>query len=295
MAKRCAVSPAITLLIFIVFIIFNSPRALAQDESPQADDPPSRYLYPSFQIGAGAFASFFNTDVRLDSEAFGSGTPINLEDDLGFDTQKFDFRGGGYVRLGRRHRIDFGYFGLSRRSDALLSEEVRFGNGLFSADTEVTANFETRFVGAGYRYSFLAKRKVEVAASLGVSALFLEAGMDAGVSSILSIPLPSSARVPVVRKTSVYPLPTLGFDVAYEPVSRLILRGRAGGIYSPGIGGVTASVADWSVSSEYYFFRNVGLGVGYNWASLKVDDYGSLPLEARYRYSGLLIYGVFAM
>jgi hypothetical protein len=295
MGKRRFASLAITLSSLIVFIISNGNRALAQDDPSTVDDPPSRYLYPSYHVGAGAFASFFNTDVRLDSDTFGSGTPINLEDDLGFDTKKFDFRAAGYVRLGRRHRIDFGYFGLSRRSDALLSEEIRFGNGLFSADTEVTANFETRFVGAGYRYSFLAKRKVEVAASLGLSALFLEAGMDAGVSSILSIPLPSSARVPVVRKTSVYPLPTLGFDVAYEPVSRLILRGRAGGVYSPGISGVTASVADWSVSTEYYFLRNVGLGAGYNWASLRVDDYGSFPLEARYRYSGLLLYGVFSM
>lgn len=295
MPKRRDASLAIALLVSITYTMLNAPQAPAQEGPSQADDPPSRYLYPSFQIGAGAFASFFNTDVRLDSGAFGLGTPINLEDDLGFDAQKFDFRGGGYVRLGRRHRIDFGYFSLSRRSDALLSEEVRFGNGLFAADTEVTANFETRFVGAGYRYSFLAKRKVELAASLGVSALFLKAGMDAGATSILSIPLPSSARVPIVRKTSVYPLPTLGFDVAYEPVSRLILRGRAGGIYSPGIGGVTASAADWSVSSEYFFFRNVGLGVGYNWATLNVEDYGSLSLEARYRYSGLLIYGVFAM
>lgn len=292
MAKPRDASLAVTLFMLLAF---NSSDALAQQEHSPEDDSPSRYLYPSFQVGAGAFASFFNTDVRFDSDAFGSGTPINLEDDLGFDANKFDFRGGGYVRLGRRHRIDFGYFSLSRRSDALLTEELRFGSGLFAADTEVTANFETRFAGVGYRYSFLTARKVEVAAALGVSALFLQAGMDAGVTSVFSIPLPSSARLPVVRKTSVYPLPTLGFDVAYEPVSRLILRGRAGGIYSPGIGGVTASVADWSVSTEYYFFRSVGLGVGYNWATLRVEDYGAVPLDVRYRYSGLLIHGVFAM
>ena len=48
--------------------------------------------------------------------------------------------GGRYwidrVRLGRRHRIDFGYFGLSRRSDALLAEEVRFGSP-FPAEGDV--------------------------------------------------------------------------------------------------------------------------------------------------------------
>ena len=295
MVKRRAASLVISLLPFAAWGLFNNPRALAQEESPETEEAPSRYLYPSFQMGAGAFASFFNTDVRLDSDGFGSGTPINLEDDLGFDTQRFDFRAGGYVRLGGRHRIDFGYFGFSRRSDALLTDEIRFGGGLFAADTEVTSTFATHFIGAGYRYSFLAEPKVEVAASVGVSALFLEAGMDAGVTSVFSIPLPPSARVPVVRKTSVYPLPKLGLDVAYEPVSRLILRGRAAGIYSPGIAGVTASVADWSVSTEYYFFRNVGLGVGYNWSNLRVEDYGSLPLDVRYRYSGLLLYGVFAM
>ena len=289
MAKLCGATVVLMLL------ACTTSQAYAQEDASQEDDQPSSYLYPRIQVEAGAFASFFSTDVRLDSDAFGAGTEMNLENDLGFDSKKFDFRAGGYVRLGRRHRIDFGYFGLSRRSDALLSEEVRFGSGLFEVDTEVTANFETRFVTAGYRYSFVATRKVEIAAALGVSALFLEAGMDAGATSLFSIPLPSSARVPIVRKASVYPLPKLGFDVSYEPLSRLIVRGRAGGLHSAGIGGVKASVVDWSVSSEYFFFRNVGLGVGYNWATLQVKDEGALALEARYRYSGLLIYGVFSM
>ncbi len=283
---------AFKTLLACALLVGIVPPAMAQDEGAEeareeeVPEEPNR-LYPPFRISAGAFATFFGTTLRLDGENI--GTEIDLEDDLGFDTRKFDFRTDGFLRLGRRHRIRFGYFLLSRKSRKVIDERIEFGDLVFDVDTEITADFKTEFVTAGYSFSFLARRKVEVAAALGLAAMFTSTGI-AAVGTIGEEDIGEQRE----SKSATFPVATLGFDVSWAPISRLIVRGKAGGL-KVNISDIKASVGDWGLAVDYFFTRAFGAGAGFNWTKLGVEKVGDRTLDLTYRFSGLLLYGVVAL
>ncbi len=268
------------------------PPAMAQEEGAEevqeeeVPEEPNR-LYPRFRLSAGLFGAFFSTNLRLDGENI--GTEIDLEDDLGFETNKFDFRTDGFLRLGRRHRIRFGYFLVSRESRKVIDERIEFGDDVFDVDTEIAADFKTQFVTAGYSFSFVARRKVEVAAALGLAAMFTNTGI-AAVGTIGEEEVDAQSE----RGSATFPVATLGFDVSWAPISRLIVRGKAGGLYVK-ISDIRASVGDVGLSVDYFFTRAFGAGAGFEWTKLGVEKVGDRTLDVTYRFSGLLLYGVVAL
>jgi hypothetical protein len=219
----------------------------------------------------------------------GVGTEIDLEDDLGFDTKKFDFRTGGFFRLGRRHRISFGYFSLSRNSNKVLDEEIDFGDETFPIGAEVNADFRTQFALLGYSFSFLARDKVEVGVGLGLSAMFtkveIAAAGSAGENPVHAVE---------ERKSTTFPVATLGLDARWAPLSRMIVRGSVGGLYVK-ISSIEAAVGNADAAAEYYFVRNFGVGAGYVYTKLRAEETEDPLIRLTYRYSGLLLYGVFAV
>jgi hypothetical protein len=263
-------------------------EAEGQQEPAQEKEP--NQLYQRFRVEVGAFASFFNTNLRLDSKNLpGDGTEIDLEDDLGFDTKKFDFRAGGYLRLGKRHKIRYGYFSLSRNSNKVLDEEIEFGDEIFPVDAEVNAEFRTQFALLGYSFSFLAREKIEVGIGLGLSAMFTKAGI-AAVGSVGDDPIDLVEE----RTDATFPVGSLGLDVSWAPLSRMIVSGRVGGLYVS-VSTITASVGDANVGAEYFFTRGFGAGLRFAYTKLQVEETADPLLKVTYRYSGLQIYGVFAL
>lgn len=266
----------------------SAQEAESQPDSNQEQEP--NQLYQRFRVEVGAFASFFNTNIRLDSERLpGDGTEIDLEEDLGFDTKKFDFRAGGYLRLGKRHRIRYGYFSLSRSSNAVLDTAIVFGEEVFPVDAEVNADFKTQFAMLGYSFSFLAREKIEVGIGLGLSAMFTKTGIAAAGS------VGDTAFVGGEERTSAtFPVGSLGLDVNWAPLSRMIVSGRVGGLYVS-VSTITASVGDANVGAEYFFTRGFGAGLRFAYTKLRVEETADPLLKVTYRYSGLQIYGVFAL
>jgi hypothetical protein len=99
----------------------------------------------------------------------------------------------------------------------------------------------------------------------------------------------------VEERTSVtFPTGSLGFDVNWAPLSRMIVRGRVGGLYVS-VSTIKASVGDANVGVEYFFTRGFGVGAGYTYTKLRVKETEDPQLEITYRYSGLIVHGVFAL
>jgi len=283
-SRSCAAMAAL-----ILWALASANTATAQEAESQAEPEPNQ-LYQRFRIDVGAFASFFNTSLRADSEVLpGDGTEIDLEDDLGFETKKVDFRTTGYVRLGRRHRISFGYFGLSRNSNVVLDEEIEFGDEIFPVDAVVDADFKTSFALLGYSFSFLAHDKVEVGVGLGLAAMFTKTGIQV-VGSVGDEDIDEIEE----RSSVTFPVATLGLNANWAPLSRMIVRGSIGGLYVK-VSSITAAVGNAEVGAEYFFTRGVGVGAGIVYTKLGVEETEDPRLKITYRYSGLLLYGVFAL
>ena len=82
----------------------------------------------------GAFITDRQSNTRFDSDA-GDGTDIDMEDDLGLESSTNAARLGGYVWLGRRHRLDGAYFDLSRTASIPIQETIDFGDQTFEINT----------------------------------------------------------------------------------------------------------------------------------------------------------------
>ncbi len=171
----------------------------------------------------------------------------------------------------------------------MLSEDIEFGDEIFPVDAVVDAEFRTQFAGLGYSFSFLAREKVEVGIGLALNAMFTKTGI-AVVGSVGDDPIDQ-----VEERTSVtFPTGSLGFDVNWAPLSRMIVRGRVGGLYVS-VSTIKASVGDANVGVEYFFTRGFGVGAGYTYTKLRVKETEDPQLEITYRYSGLIVHGVFAL
>ena len=290
MTHRSRMVPSV-LLALAALAAANAATAqeAAQEADSQTEQEPNQ-LYQRFRISVGFFGSFFNTNLRLDSEELpGDGTEIDLEDDLGFDTRKFDFRTQGYYRLGRRHRISFGYFALTRSSNTVLDTTFKFGGEVFPVGAEVDSDFKTSFALLGYSFSFLAREKVEVGVGIGLSAMFTKTGI-AVVGSVGDDPIDLVEE----RTSATFPVANLGLNARWAPLSRMIVRGSIGGLYVK-VSSITASVGNGDVAAEYYFTRSFGVGAGYAYTKLQVKETEDPQLKITYRYSGLLLYGMFSL
>lgn len=91
------------------------------------------------------FASAFNTEASLDS-SLGIGTSVRLEDELDMADNADSFRADLYWRIGRRHRIDLGWFDLERSGTRTIDSEIRWGELEFDVGATVTAELQSEVI-----------------------------------------------------------------------------------------------------------------------------------------------------
>src|SRR5262245_47524560 len=106
----------------------------------------------------GAFVTDRDTTTRLDS-ASGEGTDLDLEDDLGLESSMSVARIAGHYWLTPRHRLDAGYFDLSRSATNPVQEEIRFGNRTFAIDTFIETENDVSILKADYTFAALTRER----------------------------------------------------------------------------------------------------------------------------------------
>ena len=109
----------------------------------------------------GWFASSFNSQLRLDSEEAGTGTTIDMEDDLGLDSNRGDFRFQGYYRFNPRHRIQLGYTRWKRTAERVIDREIQWGDQIYEVDARVATDLQSDWYKLAYKYSFVNNDSVE--------------------------------------------------------------------------------------------------------------------------------------
>jgi hypothetical protein len=235
---------------------------------------------PRFELRAGAFFSTSSSDLRVDSTTLGLGTTINLEDDLGLESDDTTARVDGVFRFGsqQRQRIDATYFGLSREAQRIIDREIQFGDRVFPINADIRAKLDLNIFKLDYTYMFYQSDTAEVGASIGIF------GVDQSASlSEVSLGGVESGDV-------TFPLPTLGLrgDIGLWP--RITLR-ASGDVFFIEVGDYSGELYDLLVALEYDVFEHVGVGLGYNYADLGVSanrDAGEIDLDVA--YDGALAY-----
>jgi hypothetical protein len=233
-------------------------------------------------IMLGTFLTDRDTSARLDSNA-GSGSDIDLEDDLGLEGSTTVARLGGHWWINERHRFDGGYFDLSRDASKRIEETIEFGDETFTVDTVLTINSDLTVVKVDYTYAVLARDRgyLGITGGLYVSQTTLEL-------SVANL----SARE---EQDVTAPLPVIGLRGDYAINDHITLRGAAQ-IFDYSVDNVGGRLTDFYVGADYGIGDHWAVGLAWNKVAMSLTaetDRGGLEGSLDWGYDGLLLYAKF--
>ena len=247
--------------------------------------PASAQTDDRWGLDLGWFASSFNTTLRLDSEELGIGTEINLEDDLGLESERGDFRLQGFYRFNPRHRIQFGYTRWKRDAERVIDREIQWGDEIYEVDALVSTSMQADWYKLAYKYSFVHNDNVEVGASFGISTYDFQAKLEASGSVVGG----GSAEAQVESESLIAPIPMVGMSVDWH-ISRSFTLVASGEFFDARISGYDGTMTDSTVGLDWMITPSVGIGAAYNIVSLRVSHDAEADMAMKYSYDGAFAY-----
>jgi hypothetical protein len=246
-------------------LVLGSPTtALADDEN--------------FSVSLGLFLTERDSQTRVDGTIPDSGTPVDLENDLGLDKSDNVFRIDGYYRFNEKHRIDFSVFDLSRSASKEIEKEIDWNDTIYPIDTTVDASLDLAIYKLAYTWSFIRRDS----GYLGLTAGLYTADIGTSISAE-SIGRSSSGGVTA-------PLPVLGLRGQYDFSERWSLRASAE-IFAIEYGDFSGSLYDVFASVDYQITDHVALGAGINVVNINVGvSKPNLDGDLDWRYDGGLLF-----
>jgi hypothetical protein len=237
--------------------LFVSP-AFAQSSSGNWNG-----LSDRFQIDTGYFRLSADTQLRYNG-APGSGD-INFERDLGVDKNVDTFWVDATWRVARRHQLKLGYTRLNRdRAGFELERNFTWGGETYEAGLSATSSTGSDILGGYYRFALVRNDRFEIGPTIGVGYIWLNARIQAtGTVAGVSRTLDESASTGSITGA-------VGGYANGWLTKRLLTH--ADFLYiKVTLGDTDASVTDWRLGADYYFFRNAGLGVQYKYNKYTYD------------------------
>jgi len=260
-----AVSFAVLPVGFATTLVLASPTtALADDEN--------------FSVSLGVFLTNRDSQTRVDGAIPGSGTPVDLENDLGFDKSDTVFRVDGYYRFNDKHRIDFSVFDLSRSASKQIQTEIDWDDTIYPIDTAVDASLDLAIYKLAYTWSFMRRDS----GYLGLTAGLYTADIGTSLSAE-AIGRSSSSGFTA-------PLPVVGLRGQYDLSEIWSLRGSAE-FFAIEYGDFSGSLYDLYASVDYQVTDHVALGAGVNLVNINVGvSKPNLDGDLDWRYDGGLLF-----
>jgi hypothetical protein len=230
-----------------------------------------------FRIDAGYFGLTAQTTLNF------NGGNVDVEKDLGVDKNVNTFWVDGIWRVGRRHQLELSFTRSSRdRADFTLGRDFTWGGQTYNAGLSATTSTGTDIVGGYYRFAAYRNDRFEIGPTIGVGYLKVSARIQA--AGTVSGPGGSQSRTLDESASSGSMTGAIGGYTYGWLTKRFVARGDF--LYikvSPG--NKTASVTDWRLGADYYFFRNAGLGVQY-----KYNKYSEAFSALSSNLGGALVY-----
>lgn len=220
--------------------------------SAAADDA---YLSPTadrVRVSLGIQQTGARTSFQLDNGTV-AGSDIDGENTLGLDRRRVTPSFAVEVRAGERDRIRLDYFGLDRSvTKTLTASSLTYGGATLRVGEPVQSDVSVRAFGLTYAHSFIHNDRVELAATLGVSDLDVDARLTVATAT---------AHINVDHSLAG-PLPMPGIEATWVLSRRFYLD--AHGAYLKGAHHkLAASVGQYGVDVLYRLRPNVAFALGY--------------------------------
>jgi hypothetical protein len=263
----------------VLLAVLSAGRLAAQRDDSLIDS--------NLILQLGGFLVSTDTKVRVDGTFTGSGTEVDLEEDLGFDDAN-RFRLDGLWRISPRHHLRGAWFRFDRDTSRRVGRDLEFGGIVIPIQAEVSAELDTSIWELAYEYAFLHRDNYEVAAFIGVHAISFDLGVQAslGTSGLL--------QTRTERAETSSPLPVVGLRGLWR-VWRSIYLEASGQYFAAAVDEYDGDIQDYKLTVVWMPLRHFGIGAGYEQFQVDVDVEedrfnGSLSWE----YGGVILFGQLA-
>jgi len=239
------------------------PPAHAESPSETWNGLPDR-----FQVDTGYFRINVDAVLRFNGPQGGSDQ-IDFTKDLGEDPNVNTFWVDGTWRLGRRHQIKLALTRSSQNhANYTLQRDFGWGGQTYTAGLTAGSSTSAEILAGYYRFAVFRNDRFEIGPAVGVGYLWLKAGIQA--TGTITTPGGSESRTLDESASTGSITGALGGYATAWPAKKLALRGDF--LYIKATPGDTkATVTDWRLAADYYFFKNAGLGAQYKYYKYSYD------------------------
>jgi hypothetical protein len=254
--------------------------ALLAATSVSAQTPQSNLV-----ISLGWFPTNFSTSARLDPNDTTPGTDVDLENDLGLNSNASNIRLDAMWKVAKRHRIDISYTSWKRSGDVTLQTPIHWRDHIYDAGAHVKAENNAQFIKLAYNYAWLQTDTSELNVSAGFDTIWNKTGIE-GEGTISG---PNGGVIHgnyVTDEDYVAPAPVVGINFSHLATNTWLVRGSAE-YFQATFNKTTAKLLDVRASTDYLFSPSWSAGLGYTWVGYKVNR---TRFDATYNFSGPLLY-----
>lgn len=225
-------------------------------------------LFPRFSITGSTGPAGFETNARIDPEAFPGGetlegTLVNFESDLGLEDERTLQRFAVQWRPFARHELSATYFSAPRSGSEQINRAITFRDEVFSVSAFVESEFDLEYSSATYTYWARRGSRDGFGLSLGVANIALDASITA-TQPVGSVTVTETAETEV-------PVALVGGQLRFALTDTLLGEASVATLPRVTIEDYTGSALTGTARIEYRPVRWFGIGASYNYFRLDVD------------------------
>ena len=248
-------------ILLFVFLVVHFCAAQA-DSTAKEKEYAAPWFVQKYQLSVGTFIPISNTQIKVGLTNANTGTQVDFESDLGFNTTIGTIIADFQYRLHRRSRFDLTYYHINRSSTKTLTKDINFGENTYHANTTVGAFFNTNIYRFSWGYSVIEKQKFELGFLIGAHIINTSAELNAnGTNTSVSVKDEFGVTAP---------LPDLGIFGGYAFSDRFAVNGEID-FLAVKIGDIKGRILGGSVSFLYRLSKQFDLAAGYTGLNVKVD------------------------
>jgi hypothetical protein len=222
------------------------------------------YISPTddrMRVSFGAMHVSSSTTIRADSTTGVQGTVVNGENQLALDKSDYEPKFEVMVRAGTRNRLWFNYVTLDRDGNSVVQQPIVFRDVVLQPGEPLQAELDLRLLSLTYGYSFWHGEKLELAATLGVTSVQINAQAKV-----------ATEQVHVNQtETAAGPFPTPGFAATWAIAKHFYIDGRVQYL-NLHISDLDGSLGMGELNLLYRMHPNVSFALGYAEIKAHVDS-----------------------
>jgi hypothetical protein len=235
----------------------------------QAATGDNAYRQDPFYINIGGQLIDLGTDTQIKGTASNtSGTQLDVNKSLGLESSPNTWRIDAGWRFFDRHQLVFSYYQVNRSANKTLNRSFVYDGYDYNVGAQVHTTMDQSYWQLKYRWYFVQGARGEFGVQIGLSyndydlGLKLNAhGSGGGHQADLGYNVSKSMGAPAA---------SIGIAGSYQFTPKCFFRGDAGWLRAT-LDGYTGTVWNLRATVDYYPWKNIGFGGGYEYNSLNID------------------------